>query len=165
MCITFRNIPKVPFPLNTHDATESTAATYTERTIRKKSCLNSLWYNSWKHFKIHSEILFSVSSFISSNFPPMKISKFYFPPSFSTLLDFEKFQFPQILLSLKIQSPPPPSQRDGGGSCYGIEFNCRKDTEPLQDSLLFTTKSPGTHLINLERSRPWSQSGWVDPHW
>ena len=31
-CITFRNFPKVPFLLNSHAATESTAATYTERT-------------------------------------------------------------------------------------------------------------------------------------
>ena len=38
LCITFRNFPKVPFLLNSHAATESTAATYTGRTIRK-SCL------------------------------------------------------------------------------------------------------------------------------
>ena len=29
---------------------KSTATTYAERTIRKKSCLNDLLYNSWKHF-------------------------------------------------------------------------------------------------------------------
>ena len=37
---------KVSFLLNSHAATENTAATYTERTIRKKSCLNNLLYNS-----------------------------------------------------------------------------------------------------------------------
>ena len=35
LCITFRNFSKVPCLLNSHAATESTAATYTERTIRK----------------------------------------------------------------------------------------------------------------------------------
>ena len=35
LCITFRNFPKVPFLLNSHAATESTTATYTERTIRR----------------------------------------------------------------------------------------------------------------------------------
>ena len=35
VCVTFRNFPKVPFFLNSHAATESTAATYTERIIRK----------------------------------------------------------------------------------------------------------------------------------
>ena len=35
LCITFRNFPKVPYLLNSHAATESTAANYTERTIRK----------------------------------------------------------------------------------------------------------------------------------
>ena len=47
LCITFGNFPKVPFLLNSHAATESSAATYTERTVRKKSCLNNLLYNSW----------------------------------------------------------------------------------------------------------------------
>ena len=74
--------------MNSHATTESTAATYTERTIRKKSCLNNLFYNSRKHFYIHSEILVSVWSFISSNFPPNKNFKnspfplFFFPPWF-----------------------------------------------------------------------------------
>ena len=79
---------------------KSTAATYTERTWRKKSCLlNNLLYNSWKHFKIHSEILFSVWSFISSNFPPNENFKNSSPP---------------LSLSSKIRSPP----HKWGGSRY-----------------------------------------------
>ena len=50
LCITFRIFPKVSFLLNCHAATESTAATYTEKTTRKKSCVNNLLYDSWKHF-------------------------------------------------------------------------------------------------------------------
>ena len=55
---------------------KSTAATYTERTRRKKSCLlNNLLYNSWKHFKVHSEILFSAQwkfqKFPSPLHPPL----------------------------------------------------------------------------------------------
>ena len=42
-------------------------------------------------------------------------------------------------------------------------FNCLKTTEPMQgDNLLFTTKSPaipGTHFINLERMKGWSDLG------
>ena len=84
---------------------KSTAATYTERTIRKKSFLNNLLYNSWKHFQIHSKILFSVWSFISNNFPPKKFSKIPLSPSFSSSLDFEKFQFPRFY-SVQKSSPP-----------------------------------------------------------
>ena len=116
---------KVPFLLNSHAANKSTAATYTERTISKKGCLNNLLYNSWKHSEIMKSFMKSFwnfvfcLSFISSNFPLMKISKtpfphcsspplpppsplFFSPPS---SLILKNFSFSQILLSLKIQSP------------------------------------------------------------
>ena len=48
-------------------------------------------------------------------FPPTKLQKFPFPPSFSSPLDFEKIQFPRISLSPKIQLPPPPIHKRGGG--------------------------------------------------
>lgn len=78
---------KVPFLLNSHAANKSTAATYTERTISKKGCLNNLLYNSWKHSEIMKSFMKSFwnfvfcLSFISSNFPLMKISKTPFPHS------------------------------------------------------------------------------------
>ena len=84
---------------------KSTAATYTERAIKKKSCLNNLTYNSWKHFKIQSEILFSVWNFISNNFPRNEnLKKSPFPLFFSpSPLILKNCSSPRILLSSKIQ--------------------------------------------------------------
>lgn len=107
---------KVPFLLNSHAANKSTAATYTERTISKKGCLNNLLYNSWKHSEIMKSFMKSFwnfvfcLSFISSNFPLMKISKTPFPdssppPPPRPSLILKNFSFSQILLSPKIQSP------------------------------------------------------------
>ena len=93
---------------------KSNAATYAERTIRKKSCLNNLLHNSWKHFQIHSEILFSVWSSSPAIFPTVKISKILLSPSFSSSLAFRKFHFPPDFVEFK--NPSPPSQT--GGSCY-----------------------------------------------
>ena len=90
---------------------KSTATTYTEWNIRKKSCLNYLLYNWWKHFKIHFEILFSVWSFISSNSPPpMKISKIPLLSLFSPPLILKNARFCWVK-----KSNPPPSQRVMGG--------------------------------------------------
>ena len=63
--------------------------------------------------------MFSVWSFISSNFPPdenfkILLSRLSAPPPF----DFEKFQFPHILLSSKVQSTPSQSGR--GSNCFEI---------------------------------------------
>ena len=70
--------------------------------------------------------MFSVWSFISSNFSPDENFKILLsllsapapnlppPPPF----DFEKFQFLQILLSSKVQSSPSQSGR--GSSCFEI---------------------------------------------
>ena len=120
-----------------HAAIKSTAATHIERTIRKKSCLNTLLYNSWKHFKIHSQILFYVWSFIAaSNFPPMKLSKI---PLFPFL--FKKFQFSPDFVEFKNPVPPPPSQRkrwDGVG--WGVTGRYEK--------LLNLSKSTSRNLRN-----------------
>ena len=57
--------------------------------------------------------MFSVWSFISSNFSPDENFKILLSPLSPPTFDFEKFQFPQILLSSKIQSP---LHKVGGGA-------------------------------------------------
>ena len=69
-----------------------------------------------KTFLNYFEILFSVWSFISTNFPLNENFKNSFPPLFfSPHLILKNFNSPQILLSSKIQSPPFPPLHKGGG--------------------------------------------------
>ena len=65
---------------------KSTAAAYTERTVKKKSCLT---HENLFKFILKFCFLFQVSS--PAIFPQMKMSKIPLSPSFSSPLDFEKF--------------------------------------------------------------------------
>ena len=70
--------------------------------------------------------MFFVWRFLSNNpptprSPQWKFQKFPFPPSFSSPLDFEKFQFPLDFVEFK-NPVTPPSQR--GGSHYKISTWC-----------------------------------------
>ena len=68
---------------------KSTAATYTQRTIRKKSCSNNLLYNSRKHF---------LNTFWNFVFC-LKFHLQQFPPPNE---NFKNSPFPHLFL------PPPP---------------------------------------------------------
>ena len=60
----------------------------------------------------------------------MKISKIPLSLLFFSPLDFEKFQFPQISLSSKIQSPTP-SQREGAAMLLdSLDLNGRNGGKP-----------------------------------
>ena len=105
---------------------KSTAATYTERTIRK---LSYITHENIFKFILKFCFLFEVSS--PAIFPPMKISKIPLSPLFlSPPLDFEKFQFPLDFFEFK-NPVSPPSQRGeaamsppftkGGGAAMELE--------------------------------------------
>ena len=74
----FYECSKGSISLNSHAPTESTAATCTERTIRK-SCLNYyITYENILKFILKFRFLFEVSS--PAIFPPIKISKISISP-------------------------------------------------------------------------------------